>query len=148
MVTRADALVALIEETRLLFHRLAASADALHAELAITAAQRGVLEYLAREGPAAVPQVARDRGVSRQHIQVLVNGLVEAGLLEATENPAHLRSPILALSTRGAARFAELQAAEAVVLERLAARLRLAELTQAGETLAAVRRHLDALDEG
>jgi hypothetical protein len=41
----------------------------------MTAGKRGVLKGLDRLGPQTVPQMARARPVSRQHIQTLVNRL-------------------------------------------------------------------------
>ena len=49
----------------------------------------------------SVPQMARARLVSRQHIQSHVNGLQREGLVELAENPAHKRSHLARLTPEG-----------------------------------------------
>src|SRR3954464_3148661 len=83
---------ALTREVRLTFHQLKAAAEALHADPdGLGAAHRGVLESLHRDGAQSVPALARARPVSRQHIQVLANRLLELRLVETVQNPAHQR---------------------------------------------------------
>lgn len=104
---------------RSLFHRLRAAGDQLHADLGVTTAMRGVMESLAKHGPMTVPQMARQRPVSRQHIQVLVNQLSEAGLCAPRHNPGHKRSVLIELTDRGHAVFAEIRTREAAVIADL-----------------------------
>ncbi len=109
-----------VDEVRLLFHRLAAVADDLHAQSVLTAAQRGVLEHLLRNGPTTVPDIARARGVTRQHIQVLVNDLLAGERVATVANPAHRRSPLVELMPDGrAVILAALAREEQLVDERL-----------------------------
>jgi DNA-binding MarR family transcriptional regulator len=98
---RRVAVEAVIDETRALFHRLRATAESLHGRDGVSAGSRGVLMSLARDGPHTVPQMARSRPTSRQHIQTLVNRLIEAGLATTLPNPAHTRSGLVALTPRG-----------------------------------------------
>jgi DNA-binding MarR family transcriptional regulator len=79
-----------------------------------------VLEHLDARGPATVPDMARAKTVTRQHIQQLVDGGLAAGLIEARVNPAHRRSPLIALTPRGAATFAEIRKRERTALAALA----------------------------
>ena len=90
-----------VNEVRLLNNRLIELVEDLHRDTGITASQRAVLEFISRHGPTTVPAIARSRGVSRQHIQVIVNELVSADLLEPQANPAHQRSPNYALTETG-----------------------------------------------
>ncbi len=60
-----------------------------------------VLFSLDRSGPQTVPQMAIARPVSRQHIQMLVNPLVERRCLELIDNPAHKRSKLVRLTPKG-----------------------------------------------
>ena len=60
-------LEALIHLIRLAFNRLRARADALHADLGVSAGMRAVLESLAESGAQTVPDMARTKSVSRQH---------------------------------------------------------------------------------
>jgi DNA-binding MarR family transcriptional regulator len=109
----------LLAETRALFHTLTEWSDALHAELRIGAAMRGVLEVLLLRGPATVPNMARGRGVSRQHIQQQVDALLERDLLERRNNPAHRRSSMFALSDKGRALIQNMRAEELKALSRM-----------------------------
>jgi DNA-binding MarR family transcriptional regulator len=76
-----------------LFHLIKALGDALHADLGVTASMRGVMVSLAEGEPRTVPDLARERPASRQHIQTVVNDLLAAGLAETLPNPSHRRSP-------------------------------------------------------
>lgn len=90
-----------IQAVRRLFHAFSGTADRVHAEFGVTAAMRGVLEVLHGRGPRTVPQIAREKGVSRQHVQMVVNALLAQGLVESADNPDHLRSPLMRLSAAG-----------------------------------------------
>jgi MarR family len=61
----------------------------------------GVLRGLRRHSAQTVPNMARMRPVSRQHIQELVNRLHATGLVEFEENPAHRRSHLVRLTLNG-----------------------------------------------
>jgi DNA-binding MarR family transcriptional regulator len=133
------ALTAVIDETRLLFHRLKLTAEKLHRLGETTGGKRGVLESLARQGPQTVPQLARARPVSRQHIQMLVNPLVEDGLVELVENPRHRRSKLVQLTPAGKRMVEEIRRREKPVLGALAEELGTAELERAAATMAELR---------
>ncbi len=62
---------------------------------------RNILGGLKRHGPQTVPQIARSRNVSRQHIQTIVNHLANQGRVEFVGNPAHQRSRLVRISPRG-----------------------------------------------
>lgn len=107
----------------------------------------GLLRSLATGGPQTVPDLARQRPVSRQHIQLLVNRLADAGLVELVENPAHRRSRLVSLTAAGRDRFGQIDAEVRAVAADLAAGLDPKALTAAAETLAEVNRRLeDRLD--
>jgi DNA-binding MarR family transcriptional regulator len=109
----------LFDETRLLFHALKRWAEALHHGLGLTVPMRAVLELALRKGPRTVPDMARLRGVSRQHVQQQVDALLERGLVERVENPAHKRSPQIALTDQGRALIQNMRARELEVLGRM-----------------------------
>ena len=113
---------------RRLFHELAATVDELHVDLDITAAQRAVLESLSVEGAATVPDLARRKKVTRQHIQILVNSLVQAGRAELVDNPAHRRSALVRISEQGAELFRQVRTREKRVLGPMAKRYGLKDL--------------------
>jgi DNA-binding MarR family transcriptional regulator len=130
----------LIDEVRLLFNTLVRRGEALHAREPVTMGMRAVLEFLKRNGPTSVPAIARSRGVTRQHIQSLVNPLLEHGLVEAAANPAHRRSPLMLLTAKGERTIDRMRRREASVLGDV--RLAAAELRSAAATLRALRRSL------
>jgi DNA-binding MarR family transcriptional regulator len=109
----------LFNETRLLFHAVKQWAETLHHGLEVSVAMRGVLELILLGGPATVPGMARARGVSRQHIQQQVDALLERGLVARTDNPAHKRSSLVALTDKGRALIQNMRAEELDALSRL-----------------------------
>ena len=115
----------LLDEVRLLFHVGTEAAERLHAEESVGASLRAVLEHLTHHAPTTVPAIARSRRVSRQHIQVLVNELLELGLVRLEDNPAHARS--------------HLRARERVVLGNATARIGSGRMRQAIRTLRDLR---------
>ena len=131
-------------EVRHLFQVLKSLADALHKDAGLTASTRAVMEALAG-GPRTVPDIARSKSVTRQHIQLLVDELAKSDLVELRANPAHLRSPLIALSRKGEALFASLRKREAPVLEHLAAGLDPRKAAATVQTLGALRRRAEDL---
>jgi DNA-binding MarR family transcriptional regulator len=132
-------LISLIDETRLLFHRLRAVAKELHEQGEATAGRRGILWDLGRLGPQTVPQMARARPVSRQHIQVLVNQLVNDRLVEFVENPAHRRSHLVSLTPKGQQVLRNMKRREAAILSTLVGTVPERDLRAAADVLRAVR---------
>ena len=86
---------------RRLFRAFGQKADAMLQERGITAADRAVLEFLHPDQELTVPEVARKYDVSRQHVQVTVNRLIDLDLLELAENPRHKRSSLVRMTKRG-----------------------------------------------
>ncbi len=104
---------------RRLFHKLSHAVSTLHGDGDVSAGMRAVLESVIEGGPQTVPQMARVRPVSRQHIQVLVNELLEGGYVETLENPAHKRSVLVSPTEHGRTTFAAMRAREAGAFKRL-----------------------------
>lgn len=104
------------------------------------------METLHGRGPCRVPQVAREKGVSRQHIQTVVNALLAAGLVECHDNPDHLRSPMLRLSASGARAFEAIRRRETRLLTDLAKRIPGSDLEVTLNTLNAMESGLNRLD--
>ncbi|WP_246043950.1 MarR family winged helix-turn-helix transcriptional regulator [Ruegeria sediminis] len=106
---------------------------------------RAVLQALILKAPQTVPDIARAKGVSRQHVQKNMNALLEKGLVQAQDNPDHKRSGLYLPTPAGQELFAEIQAredapmaalAEALVAHDVAASARLlARLNDALETM-------------
>jgi DNA-binding MarR family transcriptional regulator len=124
------------------FQRLRHVIDLLHADLGVTASMRAVLEYLSGEGDATVPRIAAAKEVSRQHIQKIVDQLLERELVKARANPGHRRSPLIALTGDGRRIFAEMRKREATLIAGLGKSLAHIDVEKGCETLEAL---LDAL---
>ncbi|MDP6883807.1 MAG: hypothetical protein QF830_06710, partial [Rhodospirillales bacterium] len=73
MITKAKTLYAVILDLRLCFNLLRTRADEMHKDLGVNASMRAVMESLAGEDEKTVPEIARGKSVSRQHIQVIAN---------------------------------------------------------------------------
>jgi DNA-binding MarR family transcriptional regulator len=138
------ALYQVIWHTRRLFQRLASTADALHADLELSAGQRALLEFLEGREPQTVPEIARERAVSRQHIQVLVNQLAVRGLVRTRENPRHRRSALVERTKAGQALFEAVRGREAGGLAAMAAAFDPEDLESTARTLAALDRYLQS----
>jgi len=100
----------------ILFHRMRAVGDALHRKHNVTTPMRGVMQSLFDGGRQTVPQMAAARPVSRQHIQTIVDALLEKGLVEVLPNPNHKRSSLVDLTEEGCEMFAKMREAEADVI--------------------------------
>ena len=120
MAAKAEQMYELVWRTRRLFQQLRASSDELLQDTGINASQRAVLEFLNLKQPQTVSSMAREKNVSRQHIQTVVNDLLVLGLVKAKENPAHKRSPLILLTTDGKKLFRKITQKESRLLEVLA----------------------------
>jgi len=134
-----EAFEPLSRAVRSLFHKMGAAVSLLHEgggiSGGITAGMRAVLESVTEGGPNTVPDMARARPVSRQHIQTLVNELLAAGYVEYRDNPAHRRSKLVAPTRAGAVAFVALRAREAEALTRLSLNLDSEEMARAAQVL-------------
>jgi DNA-binding MarR family transcriptional regulator len=139
-ITRRGALLrALTEEVVGTFHRLRAISESLHGEGEASAGRRGVLRGLVRIGPQTVPDMARARPVSRQYMQVLVDGLIQDGLVELVNNPAHARSHLVKITAEGRKFLDASDAKEVAIFDALAAGFDARELERATILLRSVR---------
>lgn len=143
-MTKAEKMVALIGAVRGSFNRLRALGDVLHGDLEVTTAMRAVMETLADAGAMTVPQIAKLKGVTRQHVQLLADALVEAGLAAVKENPAHRRSSLIALTEKGRRTFAKMRAREAPIVEDIAAGFEAHDLERAAAVLTRLIAAVDA----
>ncbi len=132
----------LLDEVRLLWHAMGRSGERLHRKEAVTMGMRGVLEFLALRGPATVPQVARSRGVTRQHIQALVDALAGRGLVSLEANPAHRRSALVELAGPGRKAIERMRDRERRFFDGIDMGRKPDEIRRAAETLRSVRQAL------
>ena len=137
-----DALTELVLATFALNGRFLAAAEELARPAGLTAARWQVLGAVLREA-RTVSGIARVMGLTRQSVQRLADVLVEQGLAEYRDNPAHRRAKLLAATEAGLAAVRSIHTEQAVWADRVTAGIDAAELEQA---LGAVERVLDALD--
>lgn len=130
------------------FQRLRRVANGLHGDLAINASKRAILEDLSANGPRTVPQIAASKDVSRQHIQKVVDALVEQESVSLVPNPEHQRSPLVELTDSGRAAFAEVQKREIHLLRMLAKAMDPPSVKAATSTLHQLLASLETFTKG
>ena len=91
----------------------------------------GFMRSLALLGPLTVPQIAQMRPTSRQRMQRLADELAAEGLVEFVDNPKHRRSKLVQLTSRGVARYRELNARFLAIASTMAGALGEAEIRKA-----------------
>ncbi len=129
----------LINETVQLFHRLKIVADEVHQQGVMSGGLRGILRQLNKLGEQTVPQMARDRSVSRQNVQMLVNQLAVNGYVEFVENPAHKRSPFVRLTAAGKKAVEAMNRREDRLISKTGVGVSDDQMREAAETLNRVR---------
>jgi len=134
----------LVNETVLFFHRLRIVADQIHHRGELTGPLRSILRSLDKLGEQTVPQMARARAVTRQHVQALVNLLVEERLVEFIANPAHKRSPLARLTTLGKKTVDAMNHREAGLLSQADLGVPDQDLRQTAETLRTLRAYFES----
>jgi len=139
---RTEALDSLFEETKALFHHLALLAAEIHKDGELTAGKRGVLRSIIAGGAQTVPKLAATRGVTRQHVQGIVNQLIEEGRVEKIANPIHQKSSLIAPTNRGRTQLQEMLQREANVLAGMTIRASAAQIRQAKDTMQQLREDL------
>ena len=95
----------------------------------------GFMRSLALIGPLTVAQIAAMRPVSRQRMQRLANELAKERLVEFVDNPRHRRSKLVRLTTKGEARFRQLNARFLAVSATMGAGLNATDIRKAAEIL-------------
>lgn len=135
----SESLEELIIRIRASFNLLRARGEQLLSDIGINPSMRAVLESLCRDGPKTVPQIAKQKSVSRQHIQTIMNALLERGHVRQADNPAHKRSPVFLVTSSGRSVFEEALRREAKPLNDIAR-------TLPGEDLPVVMAFLERLN--
>lgn len=130
---------------RRLFRGMGQVANDRLAEKGITAADRAVMEFLYPDNELSVPEIAKRYSVSRQHVQVTVNGLLELKLLLGKKNPRHKRSPLMVLSKKGKNLFENILLDDFELIEQWCSVLSVNEQKRTRENLSIL---LDNLPKG
>ena len=139
-----DVLTEIVLATFALNGRFLAEAEELARPAGLTAARWQVLGAVLRE-PRTVSGIARVMGLARQSVQRLADLLVEQGLAEYRDNPAHRRAKLLIASDAGLAAVRSIHGAQAAWADGLTAGLDAEDLRRA---LATVEELLARLDGG
>ncbi|QBD74786.1 MarR family transcriptional regulator [Ktedonosporobacter rubrisoli] len=142
---KAEALMALIEEAMAVQMCLQLIAEHLHGSSELTRACRGILRDLYRLGPRTVPQLARNRPVSRQNVLMLVHRLASEDLVAFSRNPAHKRSHLVSLTDRGKELLEQMWGREMALLSHLDLDLPLDDLRAATGVLHHLRTTFEQL---
>jgi DNA-binding MarR family transcriptional regulator len=104
----------------------------------LTAADRAIMEFLYANAKLSVPAIASRYQVSRQHVQLTVNRLLERRLVTTRDNPRHRRSPLVELTRSGKALFERIIEQDSRLVEQV-----FADVSQADRRC--TRRTLDTL---
>ncbi|MCX5207281.1 MarR family transcriptional regulator [Streptomyces sp. NBC_00237] len=95
-----------------------AVSDRMAREVGLTASWWQVLGAVNRT-PAPVASIARTMGITRQSVQRIADLMVERGLAEYADNPAHRRAKLLRATPDGADAIRRLDPAHAELADRL-----------------------------
>lgn len=134
---------AITRKVRECCHRLDALDDAVRQDVGITSAMRVVLEVLHDTGAQTVPQIARAKNVSRQHIQALADKLHANQLISMRQNARDRRSPLLVLSEGGERVVERMRERELGLLTEMSRVLNEDDIEVALTTLDALRAYLE-----
>ena len=129
-------------QVALLFFRMQTAATQYLGQGRHSSGRRSLLKSLA-EGPQTVPEMARRRSVSRQHIQVLVNTLRADGLATTRVNPADRRSRLVTLTGKGRRFLEGLRSREVILFAELADGIPIDDLVKATELVQEMRSRLE-----
>lgn len=102
----------------------------------------GLLNSIARRGPQTVPALARERPVSRQYMQQVVNEAVADGWVRLAPNPRHKRSSLVELTEAGRSRYDDLTRSLAAIATDLSRGMDAADLERAAAVIAEAKRRL------
>jgi len=144
MDTKPEHIYELVWCTRRLFQQLRATSEELLEGTGINASQRAVLEFLDQHQPQTVSNMAREKNVSRQHIQTLVNDLLTLKLVKSQENPAHKRSPLMSMTEQGKKLFMKIIRDEAKVLASMEGEFSGKNISTSIRTLKAIHQYLQS----
>jgi DNA-binding MarR family transcriptional regulator len=123
--------------------QLLASGDRLVEDLDLTSARWQILGAIALSAsPRTAPRLAARMGMTRQGAQKQLDLLLAEGLVEASPNPGHRRSPLYALTRKGQSVYAATGRRQKGWASRLARDLSTGDLETAKQLLETLSRKL------
>lgn len=141
---QARALAVLSRNAVELNERLSALIPTAAPAVAVSKSAAVLLRTIQGHGPQTMPDLARRRGLSRQHVRSLVQELMGQGWIELHPNPTHRRSRLVNLSGAGRQVVEGWQQAEAGALRRLPCDVPRKRLERAALVLGELCRELEA----
>lgn len=120
---------------RRLFRALSQKSNENLEAFGISSADRAVMEFLFPDHALSVPEIAEKYQVSRQHIQVTVNALLDKVYLQTKTNPRHKRSSLIALTTKGRQLFKAIIKKDETVVDELFSTLKKKDIQVTRDTL-------------
>lgn len=136
----ADAVESLVWEVRRCFRELAVAADKALEPLGLTASDRALIEFLARESePISLAALARKRSVSRQHVHQSLARLPDPRWVERAADPTDSRSVLLRLTGEGRSLWKGIRRVDRALLRRIARQVDPAKVRAATKTLQEIR---------
>lgn len=145
MTTQTETLTRLIREVRTCFNQLRTLSELLNADLGINASMRAIMESLSQNVPRTAPELAQERGTARQHVQRVINRLLDQDLVRIEENPDHKRSVLYLLTPKGEKVFTEIRKREADPMRSLSETFSQADINVAADVLLRMNHKLDHL---
>ena len=145
MTTQTEILTRLIREVRTCFNQLRTLSELLNTDLGVNASMRAIMESLSQNVPRTAPDLAQERGTARQHVQRVINRLLDQDLVRVEENPDHKRSVLYQLTPKGKTIFAEIRQREAAPMRSLSETFSQADVAAAAEVLFKMNHELDQL---
>jgi DNA-binding MarR family transcriptional regulator len=121
--------------------------ESVHRSSGLTSAQSKNISHLLKSGPMTISDLAFERGVSRQSVQVAVSTLAESGYIRFEDNPRHKRSKLMHVTELGCSRFSNAQKVEYEILRSAFPDLKNADADAAIRVLQMVRDNLSRLQE-
>ena len=120
---------------RRLFRAMAQKSTENLEGLGVSVADRAVLEFLHPDKRLTVPEIAERYQVTRQHVQVTVNSLLDKALVITEPNPRHKRSSLIVLNDSGRRLFASILAQDKEAFEVLFAEISTQDIRITAQTL-------------
>lgn len=116
--------------------------ESVHRASGLTSAQSKNISHLLVGGPMTISDLAFERGVSRQSVQVAVNGLIESGYVRFEDNPRHKRAKLLRVTELGRERFKDARQAENAIIKNVFSELPVDDVEAATRILNSIRDEL------
>lgn len=95
----------LVREVRLTYYQMRQSSADTGLNVKGISGAYGLMADIFHQGPQTIPQLLKERALSRQYLHRVINTLEAEGLIEFRDNPSHKRSKLVALSEPGLAFF-------------------------------------------